>query len=214
MRLTISKQSLLAVAFLGGISMTGSAAFAQSAALTVAEQAAAAKMLNQVNALSGKPLQDEVQRLTKEFSDQGLNVGRVATAVKTASGNKLGAVSKAFGDACSGAPAGSAYASAACAAAAASVETASRTLPDNPTAALPGGAGAGGGVANVQTAALGGGGAGGGNGLGTLTGGGGSGTGNGNSGTTLVSGTAGQQSDSNGSVSGHSGSVGNSVSPR
>lgn len=95
-------------------------------ALTVTEQAAAAQLLGQVNALSGALLQAEVRRLAKQFSDQNLNLTAIAGAVKAASGNKLGAVTSALSSACKEAPPGSVESVAVCAAAAAQPDSTGR----------------------------------------------------------------------------------------
>ena len=177
-------------------------------ALTATEQAAVAQLLNQVNALSGPALQSEVRRLTKQYSDQNLNVTAIALAAKTAAGNKLGAVNVALNGACKDAPVGSVESVAVCSAAAVQPESLGPAQKID-VAALPN-------TAALQTAALG---AGGGAG-GTLTGGTGTGTGTGNgtgnTGATLTSGSAGTQSYSGMSFSGRgaSSSVGSSVSQR
>lgn len=97
----------------------GGAAPAARRALTAAEQAAAKLTLDQIEALSGTPLQAEVRRLAKQFSDQGFDLSAVFSAVKSTAGNKLGAINRALGAACRDAPAGSNEATAVCAAAAA-----------------------------------------------------------------------------------------------
>lgn len=177
-------------------------------ALTATEQAAVAQLLNQVNALSGPSLQSEVRRLTKQFSDQNLNVTGIALAAKTAAGNKLGAVNVALNAACKEAPVGSVESVAVCGAAAVQPEGLGPAQKID-VAALPN-------TAALQTAALG---AGGGAG-GALTGGTGTGTGTGNgtgnNGTSLTSGSAGTQNYSGMSFSGRSSrsSVGTSVSTR
>lgn len=175
-------------------------------ALTATEQAAVAQMLNQVNALSGIPLQMEMKRLAKQYSDQNLNLSAIAIAAKTAAGNKLGAINVAFAAACKDAPAGSAESVAVCAASAAQPENlgpqAVAVAAISDTAA-------------VQTAALGAGGA---AASGGLTGGtgAGNGAGSGNTATGLTSGSSGFQSYSSMSFSGRSrgSSVGTSVSTR
>lgn len=205
------RRGVFAAVAMGGVVASG-AVFAQSGAdtaLTATEQAAVAQMLNQVVALSGPALQGEVARLAKQYADQNLNLSGIVKAVKTASGNKLGAVNVAMASACGGSPAGSAAAAAICAAAAVSPDQApgpGRT--DIETAATgTGGDGGGGGGATGFTGA----GAGAGSGTGT-------GTGSGTAGTTasLTSGTGGSQTYTSYSVSvsRSTGSVGSSVSAR
>ena len=182
-----------------------SAAGSAKQALTATEQAAVAQMLNQVNALSGIPLQMEMKRLAKQYSDQNLNLTAIATAAKTAAGNKLGAVNVAFATACKDAPPGSAESVAVCAAAVAQPESVGPQAIS--VAALPD-------TAGIQTAAVGGAGGPAGGGLGGGAGAGG-GAGNGNTVNGLF-GTGGSQSYSAMSFSGRSrtSSVGTSVSTR
>lgn len=188
---------------------------AANRALTATEQAAVVSMLNQINSLSGVALQAEVERQAKLYSDQNLNLVGIVKAVKTASGNKLGAVNRAMASACGASAPGSAAASSICEAAAVSPDDgggASR----RDVASLPG---TGTDTGGIETAGLGGAG-GAGAGLGGLTGGTGTGTGNGsgstgNTGPTTGSGGAQTYSSfATTTSSGGGGGVGKSVSNR
>ncbi len=76
-------------------------------ALTLSEQTAVAQMLDTVGKFSGQALLSEVGRLSKLYADQNFNLPAIVRAVKTGSGNKLGAVTAALDMACKGAPSGS-----------------------------------------------------------------------------------------------------------
>lgn len=117
-------------------------------ALTLSEQTAVAQMLDTVGKFSGQALLSEVGRLSKLYADQNFNLPAIVRAVKTGSGNKLGAVTAALDMACKGAPSGSFQRASICDA----VLVLPSDLTDVETAAID--------TAGLQTAATGGGGAG------------------------------------------------------
>lgn len=214
------RRFVFAAVAVGGV-VASASAFAQGApttALTATEQAAVAQMLNQVNALSGAALQGEVARLAKQYADQNLNLTGIVKAVKTAAGNKLGAVNIAMASACGGSAAGSAASAAICQAAVVAPDQAPG--PGRTNVADTGG------VAGIETAGIGGGAGGGAGGATGFTGAGagagtgtGTGAGSGTSAATtgsLTSGSGGSQTYTSysASVSRSTGSVGTSVSAR
>jgi hypothetical protein len=179
---------MLAVALLGGTATVCAenrpAPVPVAPALTPAEQAATARMLDRIGALSGQALATEVVQMTASYGALHYDVGAILALVKAGAGLKQGAVTNALQKACDQARVGAADAEetrAYCTGAAVASATEPAASPIQ-SATID--------VAGIQTTSTGGGGAGASGGT-TVSASGGNGVGNGTSGTAAAGGTGG-----------------------